>query len=317
MRVSTTNPSKFNSNEEFPAALARLRQRILAHATAEGKLDTPIPGIWVALRTAVNDGLCGTYEPELVVFSSGEKRIENNGSVLHCRPGQFLLTSVDIPVRGQITHASVEEPFSALVMRLEMPLIREILSQDESLADEPVAPARGMVLAPAPIALLDSCTRLLELLDRPAEIEFLAPLIKREIHYRILRSASGRHLRAIATLGDQSNRTARAVAWLRTNYAKPLRVEELAEIAQMGLSTFHHRFRSLTQMSPVQFQKRLRLQQARFRMMTDGLDAASAAFEVGYESPSQFSREYSRMFGQPPMRDVKTMRIEGALSLAE
>jgi transcriptional regulator GlxA family with amidase domain len=156
--------------------------------------------------------------------------------------------------------------------------------------------------------LLSACCRLLDLLDAPQDIPFLSDLIQREIIYRILRGVEGARLRAIATLGDQSHRTAKAIAWIRTNYAKPLRVEDLADIAGMGISTLHHHFRALTAMSPLQYQKQLRLQAARGRMLMDGLDAASAAFEVGYESASQFNREYSRFFGQPPMRDIRTLR---------
>jgi transcriptional regulator GlxA family with amidase domain len=140
----------------------------------------------------------------------------------------------------------------------------------------------------------------------------LSDLIQQEIVYRLLRGPHGERLRAIATLGDQSQRTAKAVAWLRANYAKPLHLEELAEIARMGISTLHHHFRALTGMSPLQYQKQLRLQAARERMLIEGLDAASAAFEVGYESASQFNREYKRTFGQPPMRDVKARRLTGS-----
>jgi len=154
-----------------------------------------------------------------------------------------------------------------------------------------------------------------ELLDTPRDIPFLSGLIQREIIYRILRGAGGARLRAIATLGEQSNRTAKVISWIRTNFAQPLRVEELAEMAGMGVSTLHHHFRMVTAMSPLQYQKQLRLQAARGRMLMDGLDAASAAFEVGYESASQFSREYSRFFGQSPIRDVRTLHSPGALAL--
>jgi AraC-like DNA-binding protein len=160
--------------------------------------------------------------------------------------------------------------------------------------------------------LLEASYRLVALLDTPEDIPFLAPLIQRELVYRILRTPQGERLRAIATRGDVNNRTARAMAWLRANYSKPLRMEELAGIARMGLSTFHHQFRALTAMSPLQYQKRLRLHAARHRMLTDGIDVTHAAYEVGYESVSQFSREYSRFFGQPPMRDVRILRSAGA-----
>ena len=144
----------------------------------------------------------------------------------------------------------------------------------------------------------------------------MSNLIQREIVYRLLRGPQGDRLRGIATLGDQSHRTAKAIAWLRVNYAKPLRVEELAEVARMGVSTLHHHFRSLTAMSPLQYQKQLRLVAARERMLIEGIDATSAAFEVGYESPSQFNREYKRFFGQPPMKDVKARRVAELASTA-
>jgi AraC-like DNA-binding protein len=142
----------------------------------------------------------------------------------------------------------------------------------------------------------------------PEDIPFLSHLIQREIVYRILWTPQGERLRTIATAGDLSHRTARAIAWLRANFAKPLHMEELAVVARMGVSTLHHQFRALTAMSPLQYQKQLRLQTARQRMLMDGLDATSAAYEVGYESSSQFSREYCRLFGQLPIRDIKALR---------
>ena len=141
-------------------------------------------------------------------------------------------------------------------------------------------------------------------------------MIQREIIYRVLRTAQGSQLRAIATTGDLGNRTARAISWLKTNYAKPLHMDELAEVARMGVSTLHHQFRALTTMSPLQYQKQLRLQTARQRMLMHGMDASSVAYEVGYESVSQFSREYSRFFGSPPGRDTKALRAANAEAAA-
>jgi transcriptional regulator GlxA family with amidase domain len=168
--------------------------------------------------------------------------------------------------------------------------------------------ATGQVTA----EFLSAWCRLLDLLSNPEDIPFLSGLVEREIMYRILRGPEGARLRAIATLGDQSHRTAKAIAWIKANYAKPLRVEELAQKAGMAVSTLHHHFRALTAMSPLQYQKQIRLQAARARMLADDVDAATVAFEVGYESASQFNREYSRLFGQPPIRDIRTLRSPSA-----
>jgi AraC-like DNA-binding protein len=293
---------------EMRAGLAR---KIAAHIAVEGKETTAVPGLSLYRKSAPTECASAAYEPELIVFVQGEKRINFGGTVYVCNDSIFLLTSIDLPVVSQVTKASIEEPILAMMLKLEMPVVREILSQDEFRSTDVSAGARGMAAGVTSVELLGACSRLLDLLDSPRDIPFLASLMQREIIYRLLRSTVGRHLSAIATLGEQSNRTARAVGWLRSNYDKPLRVEELASVAQMGVSTLHHHFRSLTAMSPLQYQKRLRLHTARVRMLTEGIDAASAAFEVGYESASQFNREYSRLFGLPPMRDIKSCRLAG------
>jgi AraC-like DNA-binding protein len=220
-----------------------------------------------------------------------------------------------LPIVSQIIEASEEAPCLAMSLKLEMPVVRELLNREEIQVAEAPSDSPAMATGEATVEFLSACCRLLDLLDTPQDIPFLSGLIQREIIYRMLRGPEGARLRAIATLGDQSNRTAKAIAWVRSNYAKPLRVEDLAQIAGMGVSTLHHHFRELTAMSPVQYQKQLRLQAARGRMLINGLDAASAAFEVGYESASQFNREYSRFFGQPPMRDIRTLRSPGAPGL--
>jgi AraC-like DNA-binding protein len=199
---------------------------------------------------------------------------------------------------------------------LDMESVREMLNSGDFLPLKPAKHNRGLAVGESTAGLLSACIRLIDLLDSPQDIPYLHPLIQREIVYRILRTPQAQSLRAVVTNGDLSNRTAHVMAWLRANYAKPLRMEELADIARMGVSTLHHQFRALTSMSPLQYQKQLRLQTARERMMMDDVDANTAAYEVGYESVSQFSREYSRHFGLPPIRDVKTMRSRNPADLA-
>jgi len=196
-----------------------------------------------------------------------------------------------------------------------MPTAREVLSREDLPVQKATSQRRGLAVGQTTVGLLTASSRLIDLLETPEDIPFLGHLVEREIIYRILQTPQGERLRAIATTGSLSQRAARAIAWLSENYAKPLRVEELAQIARMGVSTLHHQFRALTAMSPLQFQKQLRLRVARERMLMDGLEATSAAYEVGYESVSQFNREYSRFFGQPPMRDIKSLRESAVVAI--
>jgi len=286
-----------------------LAGKIADRAHAEGDTITDIPGLRLYRRSVPTACASATYEPSLVVFVQGQKRINVGKATYLCNSSNFLLTSIDLPVLSQVVAATRKEPILGLLLKLEMPLVRDILSQQEFHLREQSADARGMAVGVTSLELLDACSRLIYLLDTPQDIPYLSGLIQREVIYRLLRSPQGKHLRAIATLGEQSHRTSKAVEWLRMNYSKPLRVEELASMARMGVSTLHHQFRSLTAMSPLQYQKQLRLHVARERMLNAGIDAASAAFEVGYESASQFNREYSRFFGKPPIRDVKSRRL--------
>ena len=296
-----------------PAAELRMelaRKIALFVGSAESRA-TNIPGLVVYRRTSPTAPCSMTYEPSVTVIAQGRKRVELGQKIFIYDASRFLLTSVDLPVVSRVIEASEKVPCLAMSLKLEMPVVRELLSREEiqaeSLSDTP-----GMGTGETTVEFLSACCRLVDLLDAPQDIPFLSGLIQREIIYRVLRSAEGARLRTIATLGEQSHRTAKAIAWIRANYAKPLRVEDLADLAGMGVSTLHHHFRVLTAMSPLQYQKQVRLQAARGRMLVDGLDAASAAFEVGYESPSQFNREYSRFFGQPPMRDIRALRSPSA-----
>jgi AraC-like DNA-binding protein len=190
-------------------------------------------------------------------------------------------------------------------------MVRDVLHSDEVSIPAPPTGTRGMVQGEATVELLAPCCRMVQLLNTPQDVPFFGRLLHREIIYRLLQGPQGDRLRSVATLMDQNHRTAKAVNWLRENYEKTLNVDDLASITGMSRSTLHLHFRSLTAMSPLQFQKQLRLQAARQKMLAGALDAASAAFEVGYESPSQFNREYRRFFGQPPMRDIHALRASG------
>jgi len=311
MRKHATKPKNTSVDQPAPVAVMRhdLARKIAAHISVEGELATAIPGLSLYRRTAPTACTSAAYQPRLIVFVQGQKRINLGTTTFLCDGSTFLLASVDLPIVSQVVSATAEAPFLGLTLNLQMPEVRRILSEQDFPSIQEPADARGMAVGVTSVELLDPCSRLLDLVDAPQDIPFLSPLIHREIIYRLLQSPQGKHLRAITTSGEQSHRTARAVTWLRQNYARPLRVEQLADLAQMGVSTLHHHFRSLTAMSPLQYQKQLRLHVARERMLNEGLDAASAAFEVGYESASQFNREYSRFFGEPPMRDIKARRL--------
>ena len=295
--------------QELRAELAR--KIALFVGSAENRA-TEIPGVTLHRRTAPTAPCSMTYQPSVTVIAQGRKRVELGQNVFLYDSSRFLLTSIDLPVVSRVIEATEEAPCLVLSIKLEIPVVRELLGREEIQLAETLCDSPGMSTGETTVDFLSACCRLVDLLQTPQDIPFLCGLIQREIIYRILRGPEGARLRAIATLGEQSYRTAKAIAWIRTNYTKPLRVEDLAEVAGMGVSTLHHHFRVLTAMSPLQYQKQLRLQAARGRMLMDGLDAASAAFEVGYESASQFNREYSRLFGQPPMRDVKALRSPSA-----
>ena len=275
------------------------------------QLTTPIPGLTLYQNTVPTAPNPCTYEPSLLVVSQGQKRVDLGKQSFVFGETTFLLTSIELPIVSRVCAASAEKPYLAFFLKLDMGMVRDVLHSDEVSIPAPPAGTSGMVLGDATIELLTPCCRMVQLLDTPHDVPFLGKLLQREIIYRLLQGTQGDRLRSVATLADQNYRTAKAVAWLRDNFEKMLNVDDLASMTGMSRSTLHHHFRSLTAMSPLQFQKQLRLHAARQKMLTGELDAATAAFEVGYESPSQFNREYKRFFGQPPMRDIHALRASG------
>jgi AraC-like DNA-binding protein len=302
------------SSEHIPAAermeelKTELALKVARHVGSSEKLTTAIPRLTFHRRTAPTGGCPVTYEPSVIVIPQGRKQVQLGGETLIYDSGRYLLTSVDLPTVARVVEASEERPCLAINLKLDISIVREFLTQEEFHPNDGSSEGPAMSTGQVTAEFLGAWCRLIDLLSNPGDIPFLSGLIEREIMYRILRGPEGARLRAIATLGDQSHRTAKAIAWIKANYARPLRVEELAEVAGMAVSTLHHHFRAITAMSPLQYQKQIRLQAARARMLADDVDAASVAFEVGYESASQFNREYSRLFGQPPIRDIRTLR---------
>jgi AraC-like DNA-binding protein len=238
----------------------------------------------------------------------GRKRVQLGGITYVYDESRFLLTAVNLPTVTEVLEASSEMPYLSLLMRLDLQAARQMLADVDT--HEPNTPVGGTAMAtgPATIELFDAIKRLVDLLDKPKDLAHLGTLIQKEIIYRILTSPAGARFRETILLGTQSRRTAKAIAWLRENYMQPLRVKDLAEMAGMGVSTLHHHFHTMTSMSPLQYQKHLRLHEARRILLGENVDALTAAVRVGYESASQFNREYRRMFGAPPIRDVTPLR---------
>ena len=291
-----------------------LARRIAAITATAGEHVTAIPEVVLYHRDEPTPCYRASYEPSLSIFVQGRKHIILGETEYVCDSSSFLLSSIDVPAQSQIVEASERMPLLVMFLRFDMPMVREVLTRDDLPEAEADSHRQGLAVGETTLELLAACRRLLDLVDTPEDIPFLSPLIQREIIYRLLKTPQAGRLRAIATSGDLVQRTGRAISWLRANFTKPLSVEELATTARMGVSTLHHQFRALTSMSPLQYQKMLRLQTARERMLMDGLDATTAAYEVGYQSISQFSREYSRCFGLPPSRDIRELRSSGLVA---
>ena len=274
--------------------------------------STSIPNLGLFRRDIAVEPCVCLVEPSVVLVAQGAKQLQVGDEAYTYDIERFLVTSLDLPAVSRVLDACPERPCLGLVFKLDLRIIAELIAQSSLPPPTERAAERGVALGTVTPLLLEPLKRLVDLLDEPEAIPVLAPLIQREIHFRLLMSDQATRLWQIASAGSQGHRIARAIDWLKLNFALPLRIDELAARVQMSASSLHHHFRQLTTMSPLQYQKWLRLNEARRLMLNEHMDAATAAFRVGYESPSQFSREYSRLFGLPPKRD-----IEGLLRKAE
>ncbi|HHK8520073.1 TPA: AraC family transcriptional regulator N-terminal domain-containing protein [Vibrio parahaemolyticus] len=285
--------------------LAKLIDRWTGNAN---QYDTPISGLRFSRWTTPTPPTSYTHNPSICLIAQGRKRVLLGEDSFIYDANHFLISSVDLPIIANIIEASEEQPYLGLIMELDLTEISQLIVDSELAFTQSKEAQKGIAVGELSESLLDAFVRLAELLDEGQNIKILAPIIKREIFYRLLMSEQGTRLHQIVTAGSHSHQIAKAIDWLKNNFVKPLSVGDLASFTGMSKSSFYTHFRSMTSMTPLQFQKKLRLSEARRLMLTENLDAMAATFKVGYESPSQFSREYSRLFGAPPSKDIKLLR---------
>jgi AraC-like DNA-binding protein len=282
----------------------------IARAVPEDGTIQPLKGLHLYRYSLPMELGYGMAEPSVCVIAQGSKEVLLGESRYRYDPSHYLLATVELPTIRRILQASKERPFLSLRLELAPAFVDEVMLEAGQTPPPSPADVRAIAVSPLDTNLLDACVRLIRLLDAPAEARVLLPLIMREMIYRLLMGEQGGRLRHLATLGGYTPHITRAVDRLRRDFDQPLRIERLAQELGMSVSGFHHHFKAVTAMSPLQFQKRLRLQEARRLMLGEDLDAASAAYRVGYRDASHFNREYKGLFGVPPMRDVQRLRQE-------
>ncbi|RUR91971.1 AraC family transcriptional regulator [Pectobacterium polaris] len=273
-----------------------------------GDFGTAIPGLDLFRRNAPAPPVSCMVPPSIVLVVDGAKKMWVGGEGYEYDSSRFLVTSLDLPANSEVTEASSDRPCLGLAFKLDQRVLAELIAHGNLSPRRDRSVSTGVGIGTVTDAILAPFCRLVALLDEPEAIPILEPMIQREIHYRLLMSDQAARLRQVAAVDGHGHRIGKAIDWLKVNFALPLRVEELAHHSQMSTPSFHQHFRQLTAMSPIQYQKWLRLNEAKRLMLNEHRDVSTAAFEVGYESPSQFSREYSRMFGVAPKRDIATLR---------
>jgi AraC-like DNA-binding protein len=279
-------------------------RRLVAHAENR-RTETGIPRVAMVQGRVPEHELAAIYDPMINLILTGSKSMTIGDTTLRYDPASYFVMSIDLPAVGTIHADASGAPYLAVSLTPDTDLIAALLTETTPRVPPP-AGAQGFSVATMTPELLDAWLRMLRLMERPDDIAGLAPAYEREILYRVLQGPQGWLLRDIATPDTALSRIQAAITWIRQNFTLPLRVERLAAMVAMSASAFHRHFKAVTNLSPLQFQKRIRLMQARRLMITDAISATSAAVDVGYESPTQFNREYSRLFGLPPARDVAT-----------
>ena len=295
-------------NNSMAVAIEVLGKSIARWTDKKDLLETAISGLLLYKHDEPTQPRNAMYEPCICLVAQGAKRALLGDDTYVYDAHHYLIASVHLPTMVQIAEASQEKPCLGLVLKLDQRVISQLMVNSNLPPPRAQQSSRGMMIGEVTLPLLAAFQRLIDLLAEQRDIPILGPIIQREIIYRLLVGDQGERLRQIASAGSQSHQIARAIDWLKGNFTRPLSIDDLAAQARMSSSTFHHHFRSMTALSPLQFQKQLRLQEARRLMLAERMDAATAAFQVGYESPSQFSREYNRLFGAPPLQDITKLR---------
>ncbi len=284
-----------------------LAERI-ARAVRDDGTAEPLEGLRLRRSSSPTELTYGLSVPALCVIAQGRKELWLGNTCYRYDPAHYLIATAELPVASRIVEASPERPYLGLVLTLDPTLVGSVMVETGDPAPWSHCSVKAIAVSLLDADLLDAVVRLVRLLERPADARFLAPLVTREIVYRLLRGAQGDRLRHVVALSNHTHRIARAIERLRKDFDQPLRIAEIARELGMSVSGFHQHFKEITALSPLQFQKQLRLQEARRLMLSEDLDAASAGYRVGYHDPSHFSREYKRLFGVPPLRDVERLR---------
>jgi AraC-like DNA-binding protein len=296
------------------AGCEELVERIARAIRGDGTFE-PLEGLQLRRASLPTELGHGVSYPCFCVIAQGSKEIRLGDTCHRYDPAHYLIATAALPITTRIPEASKQRPYLGLVLRLDPTLVGSVMVEAGHLAPQGHSAVQAIDVSPLDTGLLDATVRLVRLLDSPTEARFLAPLVKREIVYRLLMGAQGGRLHHIAALGGHGHRIVRALEQLRKDFDRPLRIKDIARELGMSVSSFHHHFKTVTAMSPLQFQKQLRLQEARRLMLGEDLDAASAGYRVGYGDASHFTREYKRLFGAPPARDVERLR-EAAMESA-
>jgi AraC-like DNA-binding protein len=286
---------------------AELRERVMRAAPNDGVVR-PLPGLQMRRASRAGELNHGATSPSFCVTAQGAKVIYLGETGHRYDPQHYMIVTDELPISSRIVEASPDQPYLNAVLRLDPATVGSVLVEAGQFAPIGAPAEKALNVSPLSVELLDAMLRLVRLVDTPAEARYLAPLITREIIYRLLQSTQATRLCQLAAIGGRTNRIAGAIERLRTEFDRAIRVDDLARDLGMSTSAFHQHFKAVTAMTPLQFQKQLRLQEARRLMLGEDLDAASAGYRVGYDDPSHFNREYKRLFGAPPMRDIERLR---------